>query len=146
MARIEKIDFMKVGRNEGCTCDKCGQYITNIWTVRYKGGVDIHFGMDCFDKMLKASKLNDYGMKLMKKTLKSIERHQHGFEAEKKLTEETDERYQMEQVHRDYGSQSAWYGSPWEEYHEWMLTVWWPARFKEDQENVDRFSKINFAD
>lgn len=146
MAHITKIDFMKTGRNEGCTCDKCGQYITNVWTVRYKGGVDVHFGMDCFDKMLKSSKLNDYGMKLMKKTLKSIERHQRGFEAEKNLTAETDKMYQMEQVHRDYGSQSAWYGVPWEEYHEWMLTVWWPTRFAEDQKELDRFSKINFAD
>ena len=48
MAKIEKIYFQRVGKNEGCSCDKCGQYITNIWTVRYKGSADIHFGMDCF--------------------------------------------------------------------------------------------------
>lgn len=145
MARILKIDFFKTGRNEGCTCDKCGQYITNVWTVRYDCGVDVHFGIDCFDKMLKDSKLNDYGMKLMKKTLKSIERHQRGFEAEKKLTEETDEGYKLTQTLSGWETKSCWYGTPWKEYHEWMLTEWWPTRFKEDQEALDRFKKINFA-
>lgn len=145
MARIERIDFEKVSRNRGCTCDKCGQYITKVWTVRYSGGVDVRLGMDCFDTMLKESRLNDFGMKAMKKALKSIERHHKGFEEEKRLTEETDEGYKGTQVKPAYGTPSYWYGRPWAEYHEWMLTEWWPARFAEDQKEIDRFSKINFA-
>ena len=143
MARINDISFTHVGKNEGCTCDKCGQYLTNIWTVEYSDGTRINFGIDCFDKMTKASHLNDYGEKIMRKTLKSIEKHQKMYEVEKALTEETDERYQAQQIKTECDT-PAWYGTPWAEYHEWMLTVFWPERFKEDQKEIARFSKINF--
>ena len=114
MAYIKKISFASVGKQEGCTCDKCGQYIRNIWTVDYQDGVS-------------KGKLNDYGMKLMKKALKSIQHYQELLEAEKALTEETDERYQMTQEHHSWGSDGYWMGHPWEEYHKWMIEEWYPG-------------------
>lgn len=143
MAYIKKISFASVGKQEGCTCDKCGQYIRNIWTVDYQDGVRMNFGIDCFEKLSKG-KLNDYGMKLMKKALKSIQHYQELLEAEKALTEETDERYQMTQKHYDWQPDGYWMGHPWEEYHKWMIEEWYPARFKEAQKQVDRFKNVNF--
>ena len=84
MAYIKSVRFNRVGRNEGCTCDKCGQYIRNIWTVTYQDGVIMNFGIDCFEKLNKGN-LNAYGQKLMKDALKWIEKHQQNFEAEKPL-------------------------------------------------------------
>lgn len=146
MARIERIDFTKTGKNDGCTCDKCGQYITNIWTAKYSGGLVVHYGMDCFDKLLKDGKLSDYGVKLMHKALKRIKDVQTKMDAEKKLTEETDIAYQYTQEKHPYLQPSAWYGVPWEEYHEWMLNEFWPYRMNEAQKELAQFSKINFPE
>lgn len=140
MAHIKKISFNRVGRTEGCTCDRCGQYLQNIWTVEYTDGIRMNFGIDCFEKLNKESRLNAYGMKEMKKALKSIEQHQEWFEAEKKMTEEEDIRWQnIQEDKMDY-----WYGKPYAEYKKWMLEEFWQERFKEDQKRIDRFSKINF--
>ena len=144
MARIKKINFDTVGRMEGCTCDRCGQYIQNIYTVYYSDDVMMHYGIDCFRKLLLTGELSDYGMKLMKKELKRIKFWIEKFEAEKLLTEETDLGYQREQEHVDWKPDSYWYGRPWEEYHEWMLTEWYPKRFEESQEVIEKFSKVNF--
>ena len=140
MAYIRRITFDHVGQNEGCTCDRCGQYIKNIWTVTYQDDVSMHFGIDCFEKLNKESKLNAYGRKLMKETIKWIECHQEMFEAEKAKTAETDLAWQRESQDKD----SYWYGRSFEEWHKWMLEEWWPERFKDDQKRVDRFAKVNF--
>lgn len=145
MAQIKKISFARVGKNEGCTCDKCGQYIRNIWTVDYADGVRLNLGIDCFDKLNKSSNLTTYGLKLFKQAMKSIEDHQRMFEEEKALTEETDIRYQATQTHVEWKEDDYWMGHPWEEYHKWMIEEWWPTRFKEDQKKIDRFGKVNFA-
>ena len=146
MASIKSITFSHVGRNEGCTCDRCGQYLTNIWTVLFADGVRVNFGIDCFDKMAKTSNLNSYGEKQLKKAMDRIRRTQEAFDAEKALTEETDTRYQQTQRPApSWGSEDAWYGSPWEEYHEWMLTKFWPTQLAEAQKEVARFRKVNFA-
>ena len=67
MAHIKHINFAHVGRNEGCLCDKCGQYIQNIVYVDYDDGI--------FAKLYNGGKLSTYGVKLMKKALKAIEAH-----------------------------------------------------------------------
>ena len=139
MAYIKSVRFNRVGRNEGCTCDKCGQYIRNIWTVTYQDGVIMNFGTDCFEKMNKGN-LNAYGQKLMKDALKWIEKHQQNFEAEKMKTAETDLAWQCTQEDKE----SCWYGRPYEEYHKWMLEEFYPVRFAEDQKRIDRFKKVNF--
>lgn len=142
MARITKIRFQHTGKQEGCLCDRCGQYITNIWSVTYADGITMKFGIDCYEKLNKESNLTSYGQKLLKKTLKRIEDHERRLAAEKELTKETDIRYQNEQ--EQWSSQSYWYGRPWEEYHKWMIEEFWPARFEDDQKTIDRFAKVNF--
>ena len=144
MAKIKEINFSSVGRMMGCTCDKCGQYIQNIWTVTFTDGVRMNYGIDCFRKLCATGNLSDYGKKLMNKALKSLKHWQEKLEAEKLLTEETDVGYQRTQEHVDWKSDDYWYGKPWAEYHEWMLTQWYPQRFKEEQEVIDRFSGISF--
>lgn len=143
MAYIRKIIFSKSGKNDGCLCDRCGQYIQNIWTVSYSDGLVCHFGIDCFEKLTKESKLTSYGERELKKAMKSIEKHREMFEREKSLTAATDVAWQSEQM--EWNKEHYWHGRPWEEYHEWMLNVWYPERFKDDQKQIDRFSKVNFA-
>lgn len=145
MAGIKKITFARVGKDEGIICDRCGQYIQNIWTVTYSDGVVARFGIDCFEILCKESKLTSFGQKELKKALKKIQEHQEWYEKEKSLTEETDIRWQNIQHPWDYESKDYWFGKPWEEYHEWMLNEFFKVRFEEDQKQIDRFNKVNFA-
>lgn len=66
MAHIKEIRFTHVGRNEGCLCDKCGQYIQNIVTVEFTDGITFDYGQDCFKKLYDNSKLTEFGKKLMR--------------------------------------------------------------------------------
>ena len=145
MARIKKIDFNKVGEQEGCLCDRCGQYIKNIWTVEYTDGVIAHFGIDCFEILNKESGLTAFGQKELKKALKKIQEHSEWFEKEQALTEETDIAYHNLQHPFEWESKSYWYGRSWAEYHEWRLNKFFGERFAEDQKQIDRFGKVNFA-
>lgn len=145
MARIKKIMFSRVGNDEGCLCDRCGQYIKNIWTVDYADGVRANFGIDCFEILNKESGLTAFGQKELKRALKKIQEHRDMYEAEKAKTEETDIAYQNMQIEYDWKDRDYWFGKPWKEYHEWMLNEFWKTRFEEDQKQIDRFSKVNFA-
>ena len=73
MAHIKSISFAAVSTNYGCTCDKCGKWIKNIWTVNFDDGISMNFGIDCYEKMYKSGKLTKAGVKAMKDALKSIE-------------------------------------------------------------------------
>lgn len=141
MAHIKRIDFAHVGKNEGCLCDKCGQYIQNIVSVYYDDGVCVNYGQDCFAKLYNSGKLSAYGVKLMKKALKSIQTHSKQLVSYKsgEMTAENDKSYQFAQTYGDY-----WKGKPYEEYRQWMIEEWFPKRFEEDQKMIDRFAKINF--
>lgn len=145
MAHIKEIRFDHVGKQEGCLCDKCGQYIINIWTVQYTDGITARFGIDCFEKLNKESGLSNFGRKELNKVLKSIQKHHEMYEAEAAKTEETDIDWQQIQNPFDWQDKSYWYGRPWAEYHEWMLTKFFKVRFEEDQKQIDRFSKVNFS-
>lgn len=145
MARIKKIDFYRVGAEDGCLCDRCGQYIRNIWVVQYADGITARFGIDCFETLNKESGLTSFGQKELKKTLKRIQEHRDWYESEKAKTEETDTAWQELQQHHEWQSDSYWRGRPWKEYHEWMLNEFFGARFAEDQRNLERFGKVNFA-
>lgn len=128
MAYIKNIRFDRVGKNEGCQCDNCGQYIRNIWTVEYKDGNKLHFGIDCFEKM-SAAKLNAYEMKQLKKASKSLQTWTDVLEQWKsgQITEDCNE-WQCEQA--DW-SDSYWKGRSFEEYKEWKIAVWIPERIKD---------------
>ena len=74
MAHIEEIRFDHVSKAEGCMCDNCGAWLTNIWTVKFREGESLHFGIDCFDKRIRG-KLNAFGKKEMQKVQKRIQWH-----------------------------------------------------------------------
>lgn len=141
MAHIKRIGFAHVGRNKGCLCDKCGQYIQNIVYVDYDDGNRVNYGQDCFAKLYNSGKLSSYGVKLMKKTVKSIEKHSKQLDAYKsgKMTAENDVSYQYDQIYGGY-----WKDRPFEEYRKWMIEEWFPKRFEEDQKEIARFAKVNF--
>ena len=145
MARIKRVDFYHVGKQEGCLCDKCGQYITNVWSVQYADGITAKFGVDCFEKLNKESGLTSFGKKELNKALKSIQKHREMYEKEAAKTEETDAAWQQLQNPFDWQDKGYWYGKKWEEYHEWMMTEFFKTRFEEDQKQIDRFSQVNFA-
>lgn len=146
MAHIKDIRFAHVGRNDGCLCDRCGQYIQNIVTVVYTDGLSLNYGQDCFDKLWKGAKLTAYGQKLFREAIKKAKDHQTEYQKwiSGEITPDTDQSWQYHQNTNTYGSPSYWYGRPWEEYKEWMINEWWPERFKEDAERIKRFEKCNF--
>lgn len=57
MTSIKRITTNKVGKYNGCTCDKCGLYITEITTVEWTDGTKEHFGSTCFNKLWLSEKL-----------------------------------------------------------------------------------------
>ena len=145
-AQITKIEFAHVGRKEGRTCDRCGQYIMNIWTVRFSNNETIHFGMDCFEKLYKQGGLSAYGIKEFKRLLKHIRKETEMYEKWKNMTEEQAraeaESAGLKLVTED--RETAFYGETFEDYKNWLLNEWFPQRFKENDETLKRFEKIGF--
>lgn len=152
MANIKSILFHSVNQKEyGCNCDRCGQWLKNIWTVSYTDGTSINYGIDCFEKVYKGSKggkLNKEGTKIMNRALKSIEHWSKVLQDYKdgKFTAENDQSYLMCQDKGDgsWFSESYWTGRPYDEYKTWMIEVWIPARFEDAQKEINRFKKVNF--
>ena len=142
MAHIKKISFESVGKAEGCTCDRCGQYIRNIWTVEYREGLTQHYGIDCWNAVLKEG-LNKRGVAEIKKIMKSIEYYETRLAeyTSGELTAETDESYKVEQA--DWNKQSYWNGKSFEEYKDWMVNEFFPYRISETQKRLEKFKKVN---
>lgn len=153
MAKIKSMNFYSTDKVE-CTCDRCGQGIKNVWTVKFDDGLTANFGMDCIDKMCKSSKLNDYGTKLLKKLMKSIRLYEERLAVWKELDEETarsDENYAGVFAELDPASyvnqysKSCWCGKTFEEYKEWAITELYPSRIEDTQKEIEKkFGKINF--
>lgn len=141
---IENIRFDRVGQNKGCTCDRCGQYIRNIWTVKFSGGMQIAFGIDCFERMYKSGSLTASGIKAFKKLLKRIQAHKESFEMWQTITEEEAIANYMGWIFPIYDKDSAFYGMTFDEYREWMLNEFYAQRFREDEEALTKFRKFGF--
>lgn len=147
MARIKKIEFYTADEKTGCLCDRCGQYIKNIWSVEYTDGLIIRYGIDCFAKVRNSSNLTAYGKKLMNKSLKSIQNYSEQLEQYKNgsMTAETDDSYKSCQM--DYYKGSYWYGKPFEEYKDWMINECLPYRIEAAQKEFnEKFKKTNFKE
>ena len=144
MAHIKKISFASVGDKEGCTCDRCGQYIKNIWTVQFVEGITMNYGIDCFEKLYKTGNLNDYGKKLMKKALKRLESIYKAMERQAELTEETDDSWKAMQA--EWNKNNAWYGEKYADYKKWMLEELYPYRISKAHEDIEKFKKIDFKE
>ena len=118
----------------------------NIWTVQYADGVTLHYGIDCFEKIYKSGKLTRQGEKLMRKALKSIAYYSEQLEMWKALTEqEAEEKGLLGELKVTDWNQSYWAGKTFEEYKNWMVNDFFPARLKYCQKDIDKFSKVNFA-
>lgn len=143
MAKLVNINFAHVGRLEGCTCDRCGQYIQNVWTVTDSDGVTFHYGIDCFEKLGKESRLTSYGVKLFKKLLGRLQRWNERLERWEsgEMTEECDEWLcQQADWHNSY-----WKGRPFAEYKDWMISDFIPAQIEDCQKELDqKFGKVNW--
>lgn len=140
MARIIDIRFSSVPTNEGCSCDRCGQWIKNVWAVSFSDGVKLKFGIDCFEKMINNSRLDVYRRKLMKKTMKRLTNYSEREERERSYTEDTDPCWRNIQNDPD----DYWNGRTWEEYHEWMLKEFYPARIADVKRELAKFKNIDF--
>jgi len=140
MAHIEDIRFDHVGKNEGCMCDNCGAWLTNIWTVKFREGESLHFGMDCFDKRIKG-KLNAFGKKEMQKVLKRIQEHSELLNQLKQ--DEVTETVQKEWESYRYW-QKYWKDKTFEEWKTWMIEEVLPDRLEADRKVLAKFEKINF--
>lgn len=146
MARIKNITFEHTAKNDGCVCDRCGAWITNIVTVTFTDGLSLNYGQDCFEKLRDTGNLNAYGKKLLNKALEKIKYWTNELERYKsgEINEENDLAFQNMQVVLPYDSPSYWYGRPYEEYRRWIIEEVIPQRFKEAQKEIDRFSKVEF--
>lgn len=140
MAHIEEIRFDHVGKAEGCMCDNCGMWITNIWTVKFREGESLHFGTDCFDKRIKG-KLNAFGKKEMQKVMKRIQAHSE--ELNQLMQEEVPEEIQKEWESFKYW-QEYWRDKTFEEWKQWMIETVLPDRLESDRKALAKFEKINF--
>lgn len=144
MAHIKEINFNSTQDvKEGCTCDRCGQWIKNIWTVEFAEGYSIHFGIDCWEKVYKSGKLSKFGEKEMKKIMKKIRFHQEQLQQylTGQLTAENDMNYLMDQEDK----LRFWYKKPFEEYKAWMINECIPARIERAQQELKRFNRVDFA-
>lgn len=143
MAHIKQISFARVGEKEGCTCDRCGQYIRNIWTVEYTEGLRMNYGLDCWEKVYKDG-LNKQGAKILKKIMDSIKSYEERLAryVSGELSEETDESYKVTQA--DWNRDDFWYGKSFGEYKNWMVTDFLPYRISDKQKELAKFSKVNF--
>lgn len=143
MAHIKSIHFDRVGKAEGCTCDRCGQYIQNIWTVEYHEGLLMHYGLDCWQKV-QSKGLNKTGKTLMNKIMKSIQFYTEWLAKYKsgELNEENDESYKTSQA--DWNKNDYWHGRPFSEYKAWMIEEFFPYRIACEQKELAKFSKVNF--
>lgn len=149
MAYIKSISFMTTDREHGCRCDKCGQWIKNVWTVKFTDEVIMNFGIDCYEKLYKSGKLTKTGEKVMKDALKGIELWSKLREEWENMTE-TDARERELLAELDPNSycnkyvKSYWCDRTFEEYKDWILNELIPERLDEAQKKIDRFSKVNF--
>ena len=149
MARIKSISFMTVDREHGCNCDKCGQWIKNVWTVKFTDGVTMNFGIDCFERIYKSGKLTKQGEKLMNGALKSIEFWGKQLEEWQNMTEaDAKERGLLEELdpnsYCNKHNKSYWCGKSFDEYKAWMIDELIPARINEAQKKVDKFASVDF--
>lgn len=148
MAHIKKISF-SASDSIGCTCDRCGQHIKNIWTVEFTDAPTTNFGIDCYEKLYKGGKLNKFGVTLMNRTLKSIKLYTEKLEMWKNITEEEADRQgfledlKPESVTNRY-CKSYWCCKTFEEFRDWVVNEFYSCRLEEAQKEVDKFAKVNF--
>lgn len=140
MAHLKKVNFSHVKKEEGCMCDNCGQWITNIVTVTFEEGESLHFGVDCYEKRI-SGKLNSFGKKEMNKVLKTIKEHDRLL-AELKSGKDTALVLKQWESYRYW--QGYWNDKSIDEWKSWMINDVIPKWIEKDEKEFERFRKINF--
>ena len=145
MATIKNINFEHVGRNAGCLCDRCGQYIQNIATVTYNDGLELHYGLDCFSKLTASGNLTAHGARLFRKTVNNIKSLQKMLSDYKsgKITAENDSGWYWLTTPNPDGVINCAYSS-YDEYREFVINEILPARIEKAQNELKKFSKVSF--
>ena len=141
MKNIVNIRFDKVNKENGCSCDRCGQWITNIYSVSYNDGTTVHFGIECFGKLNKENGLNKFQTKAINSLLNRL---QHWTDIKEKyitkeINENNDDSWKYDQA--DWNKQSYWHGRKYEEYYKWMIEEFIPARFADIQKEFNKIFK-----
>ena len=145
MAKITGIHFDRATRETGCTCDKCGQWIQNIWTVSFDDNTKFHYGIDCFEKMTQSGKLTKVGENLLKKTMKSIAHYEEQLALWSTITEaEAEEKGLLTNLRNESWNTSYWAGRSFQEYRDWQVNEFFPYRIAEEQKVLKKFEKVNF--
>ena len=142
MARIKAIHFFNAGRAEGCTCDRCGQYIQNVWTVEYAEGTKINYGVDCWQKV-KRQGLDDYNRRKLAKIEKSIKAYEEQLAkyVNGEYTADNCEGYKNAQA--DWNTNNAFHGESFESWKSWHVNEFFPYRIAEAQKELAKIAKIN---
>lgn len=145
MAKITGIHFDRATRLTGCTCDKCWQWIQNIWTVSFDDNTKFHYGIDCFEKMTKSGKLTKVGENLLKKTIKSIAFYEEQLILWSTITEEeAEEKGLLTDLRNEVWNTSYWAGRSFREYRDWQVNEFFPYRIAEEQKVLKKFENVNF--
>ncbi len=142
MAYIKDIKFWHVDRYSGVLCDRCGTYITNIYTVYYSDGLVAHYGIECFKKLRQAGRLSDFGYKFLMKILKAIKYWNEELRLWQTITEsEAEEKGLLCDLHT-HGC--YWEGRTFEEYRKFEIEKYIPARLEGCKKLLERFKNIDF--
>lgn len=146
MPYIKNITFENVGRKEGLYCDRCGAYITNIYTVYYSDGLVAKYGVECFQRLFVAGNLSDYGAKLMKKAINKIAEAYK--ERNKWLKVNTIEEAKTAGLDVfTFENYDSWKGSTFEEYKEFCISEdrgFFANKIKSAKEILKKFENVNF--
>ena len=144
MAYIKDITFWHYGKNEGLLCDRCGAYITNVYTVTYSDGLIARYGMECFNKLRNSGKLSEFGVKLLMKTLKYIK--QWNEELRKWEGVETAEQAEANGINLyAFYNYENWKDRTLAEYKDFEINKVIPNRLDGCKKELERFKKINFT-
>lgn len=146
MAFIKDIKFDHVSKQEGFICDRCGAYITNVYTVTYSDGLEMRYGIECFKNLFAAGRLTDMGIKLMKKILKRIK---EAYEIRDKWIKVNSFEEAKEQNIPYWAAfeYEAWEGKTFERFKEFCISEkegFFASDIRRAKKDLERFNKVNF--
>lgn len=139
---IQDIKFNTVDKRDGFLCDRCGAYITNIYTVTYSDGLVARYGMECFKKLFDAGNLTEFGRNLMMKALKSMREIYE--KREKWLSVNSFEEAEKKCLISTWDIKERWEGYTFEECKDFYVNKCFEHDLKRVKEELARFKKVNF--
>ena len=139
--KIKKINFYSVLKSEGCTCDCCGKYITNVCSIDTVGGGHFNLGSTCFDKQMKtklgamAKKKVNHAVKMIKSWNEEKEYMLHVSEEQYKIDRPAD--YEERVASHQYDGIDCF-----EDYRKWNLEEFIPYRISLAEADIVKYGVI----